>query len=397
VREVALIELSLESPAIIVSKRGTGGFYNTTRHIPSSTILGAIARETILRNALEKRGNCTGLNSSKKKPPCNNCQIQKECLYTRIWEKRELRLSYALCGEYTFSDPPPIPNLQSLFKSKEEEKYADGLLQMALYKMALKGEAEKNILNKEILINKRHTKKESKDILVKGNNLSKLEHILINSPHVAINLNFKSSETGYLYSHALLSKTKFTAITIGEKELINYLKDSRISIGSAKSRGLGIAHLRVKESKSLEEYVKDRARQIAEGFKKIGKLVEKFYSKGYLGTFTGISPIPVVNDKPTEIIASRLNINPDQIKHISYKVGVHTRFEFGDGGLEPTFTLTNVIDSGYSGVFTIDGDLENISKMLAEIEINANGFEPWFGWICINHPVHYIGTTLGEI
>jgi len=181
VREVALIEVSLESPAIIVSKRGTGGFYNTTRHIPSSTILGAIARETILRNALEKRGNCTGLNSSKKKPPCSNCQIQKECLYTRIWEKRELRLSYALCGEYNFSDPPPIPNLQSLFKSKEEEKYADGLLQMALYKMALKGEAEKNILNKEMLINKRHTKKESKDILVEGNNLSKLEHILINA------------------------------------------------------------------------------------------------------------------------------------------------------------------------------------------------------------------------
>lgn len=396
-KEAALVEVSLESPAIIVSKRGTGGFYNTTRNIPSSTLLGAIAREIILRNTAERRGNCTGLRNSKRKPPCNTCPIQEECLYTRIWEKRELRLSYALCGEYNFSSSFPIPNLQSLFKSKEEEKFADGLLQMALYKMALRGEAEKKTLNMDILIDKKQAKKESKDVIVKGNNLSKLEYELINSPHVAINSNFKASETGYLYSHALISENKFTAIAIGEKELINNLKDSRIRIGSAKSRGLGVARLDVKDSKNLEEYVKNRTVQIADGFKKIRKLVEKFYTGDYLGTFTGISPIPITNEKPTEIIASRLHINPTQIKHINYKVGTHIRFEFGDENLEPSFTLTNVMDSGYSGVFTIGGDLEAISKMLAEIEINANGFEPWFGWIYINHPVHYTRTTLGEI
>nr|MDO8080284.1 hypothetical protein [Candidatus Freyarchaeota archaeon] len=400
---VGLIEVETKSPIVIVSKKGKGGFLETTEHIPSSTILGGVARKIVIDNYSNGFGNCAKLNGPNKSPKCETCNVKEKCVYNSVWNEKKLKLSYCFPFEQkTLSEPCPIPSLQTLFKSREgksreEEVFVDGLILMALHRLSLRKVAKEETLLERLETGVRSFKKEDASVYLQNGKIKKLDVKINDSPHVAINHQFNASEKGYLYSYNMVSRgEKFTALAIGDQKLIEALKGKPISIGTGKSRGNGIVELRVVENKSLEDYIKLRAKSIKSGFEEIGKRVNKFLEKPredlLFGTFTGLSPLPLKNgNQPFEAVARRIGVPSDQIVHLSYKRGVHIRYEF-DGGESPgpTFILSSVINPGYAGVFSIKGDLEDVSQNLAEREVNLNDYHPWFGWVAINHLIHLL-------
>jgi hypothetical protein len=397
---VGLIEVEAKTPIVIVSKKAKGGFLETTDYIPSSTILGGVARQIVIDNYSKGLGNCAKLRGPNDFPQCENCGAKDKCAYNYIWIEKRLKLSYFLpSNQKNFEDPPPIPSLQSLFKSREEELFIDGLLLMALYRMSLRKEAKEDILLKKLETKEGPCKKSDASVRIEENGAIKSLKITLNdAPHVAINPQLKTSETGYLYSYTMLSRgTKLTGLAVGDEQIIDEnLNNSTISVGTGKSRGNGIVKLAVTKKQSLDEYTNMRGKLIKEGFEEIGKNINEFLERAkenlLFGTITGLSPLPIKSgSQPPENVAQRIDIPSNQIIHLSYKMGTHIRYEFNGGeNFEPTFILSPVINPGYAGVFSIEGDLEKVSLNLAKREVDLTNYQPWFGWITINHPIHYL-------
>ncbi|MBS7250213.1 MAG: hypothetical protein KIH08_06430 [Candidatus Freyarchaeota archaeon] len=404
---VALVEVEAKTPIVIVSKKGKGGFLETAEYIPSSTILGGIARKIVINNYSSGFGNCAKLNGPNEFPTCSTCGVREKCIYNRIWFEKKLKLSYCFPFEQKdFEQSPPIPNLQSLFKSREEEReeeLVDGLLLMALYRLSIKKWAKEETLLERIETKTGPCKKSESSVYIQDGKIKNLGVKTNDSPHVAINLQFKTSEKGYLYSYTTISReTKFTALAIGDEENIDAL-NGEISIGTGKSRGNGIVELKVKKKEQLKDFISMRAKSIKKGFEEISKKMVNFLEephKNYLfGTVTGLSPLPLNESRPFDAVGKRISIPREQIVHLSYKRGVHIRYEFNDEkNSGPNFILSPVINPGYAGVFYTKGDLEEVSRSLAEIETNMNNYHPWFGWVTINHKIHYLnfGKNGGE-
>ncbi|MGQ9720800.1 MAG: RAMP superfamily CRISPR-associated protein [Candidatus Jordarchaeum sp.] len=392
---VGLVEVEAKTPIVIVSKRAKGGFLETTEYIPSSTILGGVARKTVKNNHSKGFGNCANLKGPNEFPKCETCNAKERCTYNSIWIEKRLKLSYYFpFDQKNFKDPPPIPNLQSLFKSREEELFVDGLLLMALYKLSLKKLAKEETLLERIETKSGPCKKSESSVYIQDNKIETLKIKINDSPHVAINHQFKTSETGYLYSHTAISRgTKFTGLAIGDEENIDAL-NGEISIGTGKSRGNGIVGLRVKNKESLKDFISMRTEAIMKGFEEIRNKMINFLEEPQrdllFGTVTGLSPLPLNGSMPFDAVGKRINIPPNQIVHLSYKGGIHIRYEFNDEkNSGPNFILSSVINPGYAGVFYIKGDLEEVSLNLAKVETKMNNYHPWFGWVTINHPIHY--------
>jgi len=395
---VGLVEVEVQSPVVIVAKKGKGRFYETTKHIPSSTILGGLAREIIIENNSEGFGNCANLKGPNEAPPCETCSVREKCNYTYVWAEKKLKLSYCLPHtQKALSEPPPIPSLASLFKARGEDIYTDGLILITLQKLALKKEAKEKILMSKIKVNDTECKKETASVCIQNNTIRELSVELNNSPHVAINPTLKTSEKGYLFNYTTMSKgTKLTATVIGDEQIIEETVNNKtVSIGMGKSRGNGQVRLRVTDKKEIENYKEMRAKAIKKGLEDLQKgsseLLETEMGGFLLGTITGLSPLPISEGaSPTEAVARRINVPPEQIIHLSYKQGTHTRFEFCGVNSGPTFILTPTLNLGYAGVFKVEGDLDGLSDALAQVEVNLNGYQPWFGWLTINHPIHLL-------
>jgi len=184
--------------------------------------------------------------------------------------------------------------------------------------------------------------------------------------------------------------TKLTATVIGDEQIIEETVNNKtVSIGMGKSRGNGQVRLRVTDKKEIENYKEMRAKAIKKGLE--SELLETEMGGFLLGTITGLSPLPISEGaSPTEAVARRINVPPEQIIHLSYKQGTHTRFEFCGVNSGPTFILTPTLNLGYAGVFKVEGDLDGLSDALAQVEVNLNGYQPWFGWLTINHPIHLL-------
>ncbi|MHA1363051.1 MAG: hypothetical protein ACTSP1_11080 [Candidatus Freyarchaeota archaeon] len=399
-KSVGLLRVEAKSPIVIVSKKGKGGFLETTEHIPGSTILGGVARRIIIDNFSKGFGNCKDLKGPNDLLKCAQCDAKDKCVYYAIWHRKELMLSYCLPLEQkSLSDPPPIPTLETLFKSREGDQLVDGLLLMSIHKLSLRKEAREEALLEKIETRAGPCKKHSASVHVQKGEIKELEVRLTDSPHVAISHHFKAAEKRYLYSYTMIARgTKFTATAIGEEQLLNTLNNQTISIGTGKSRGNGIVELKI-EPQPLETYIDERAKSIKKGFEKITEKINsqlKTPKEDLYGTITGLSPIPLTaGEKPDTVVSRR--INPDKLIHLSYKRGTHIRYEFNGGeNMGPTFVLTPVINPGYAGVFSLKGDPEQVSRNLAELETRLDGYEPWFGWVTINHPIHYTQQFGGE-
>jgi len=416
---VGLVEVEAVNPIVVVSKKGKGRFYETTEYIQSSTILGGVAREAIINNYLMKFGNCSKLVGPNEAPDCETCGSRENCKYTSIWVKKELKLSYCTPFEQqtssepqrqqpppTLRDPPPILKLQSLFKASESEAYVDGLLYMALYKLATsKGEGVKEeFLLKEIKVDGGRCKKEEESVrLHQDGSIRVLKTSMDDSPHVAINDQFKASEMGLLYNYTTIRKgTRFTATVIGEETLVKELfSDRSISVGSGKSRGYGGVKLKLLETTPIEEFVKERTKAIKDGFRRIKEILGGFldsqHQDVFFGAVTGLSPLPIEEEeRPIDAVARRIGLPSNEVAYLACKCGAHTRYEFnGEGNEGPTLIISPVVNPGYTGVFIVKGDLDAASRRLAEREVNLGNYHPWFGWVTINHPIHFTKVSFG--
>jgi len=392
--EAGLLRIRLETAAVIVSKRGKGGFYTSTRHIPSSTMIGALARRAILENVSTGLGNCSRLRGPNQMPDCLGCDAKERCIYYQLWMEKKLKVSDALkSGQKGLRDPPAVPSLQSLFENREK-KSKDGLLYLALTRKAIEKKLGLNILFNK---NFEGFKKSPKNVGVSDDSFKKVKPELTYSPHVGISGIFRAAEEGLLYSHATLSPgSEFVAPAFADEGVMRWLKDNspmEIEIGSQRSRGYGYASLFVDEITDLEEYIEGRTKEIDEGFQLIGERVEELTDKKIercIGTLTGLTSLPLNGGDPNTSLSQRIGVEKLELLFLTYKRGVHTRYDFqtldGEG---PSLTLTPVIQGGYGAVFEAKGRTEDLPRRLAETEVSDRGYEPWFGWVYFNHPIHY--------
>ena len=56
------LELELETPTIIVEKRGESSIVSSLEYIPASTLLGAIAAAELRRRIINQKGACAGIS-----------------------------------------------------------------------------------------------------------------------------------------------------------------------------------------------------------------------------------------------------------------------------------------------------------------------------------------------
>jgi len=144
----------------------------------------------------------------------------------------------------------------------------------------------------------------------------------------------------------------------------------------------------------LEERINTRAKEILDGFDRIFDLVKDFLPNGTLmGTVTGLSALPLEGRDPRKALEKRLS-KEVEVKFVAFSFGVHKRFELSKNG--PLFHLTPSMSPGYAGVFLARGDPEAISRKLAHVELISPGPDRWFGWVWINHPIHYVDVLLGD-
>ena len=196
---------------------------------------------------------------------------------------------------------------------------------------------------------------------------------------------------------------RFVATAIAEEDIIDWIRQlnvSELTIGSHRSRGYGLARLGVLgEKMPIEKYIDGRAVAIEKGFERITEVTEGLWEKeeeAVLGTATGLSPLSLDSDMDHyKAAASRLSLARENIAFLAGKRGTHLRYEFqGSDFGGPSFTFTSVLNPGYAAVFSSTAEVEELSRHLAEAEVVCTDCEPWFGWIYVNHPIHFTGTTL---
>ncbi|MHA1309981.1 MAG: RAMP superfamily CRISPR-associated protein [Candidatus Helarchaeota archaeon] len=394
-------EITLNSPTIIVSKKGVGNFYSSTNIIPSTTLQGALARKAVINNILNNKGLCKNIPDNNTLPQCNKCPIT-DCFYRKIWINNELKICDALISPYDkflnsftiFDKAPPIMELESIFKDRINDRIIKDFL---FYKYIFSLIAKKNDANpfvEEInFFSKDIGKFKKSPTTIFFNPVSKkIESAEIYKTeffHIAINNKFKSTEYGALYNFIALNRgLKFRTIAIGNEDLLKFIEGD-YKIGAAKSRGYGNISIKIIKKFKENEFIDLRAKNIESGFKKINEKI-KFEKSSIIGTFTGLTPLRLSNNysTPIDLLSSRLNLNPSQISNLFYKIKYMTQIRQENDGIK----IINYpsIQSGYCGILKFnDYNIQELSYKLSKIEFNINNINNSSGWIYINHPIHY--------
>ena len=391
---IALLKIELREPLIITRKIGKGGFYSSLNALPGSTILGALSREAILTNVRDRRGGCAGLGSPNDPPPCEGC-TEADCPYIALWREHRVKISDALpsIGEgQKLGEAGAIPELQSIFKGKKSDILVDGLLFDAVQKMALRGKAPRDPLRERLRINGEEVKRSPKTVSGHpsiDNGIREVTNGSYSSTHVCIDPSFRASKKGLLFSiEAHREGSVFLCNIVGEPVFIEkYVKDREVRLGASKSRGYGLAHLKVMEEIPLERYFEIRTRAIEKGFDEIQSLLSSYGVNTPIGTVTGLSPLPLVDRgsdlSPSQAVSERIGVPRSSLITLMYRRGVRPRW---DGGF---FVFTPSLNPGYAAAFTLQGDSRDEASRLARAEIELLAEIPGYGWIHVNHPVHY--------
>jgi len=402
--KVVNVRITLLSPTIISIKKGKGHFYVTTEYIPSSTLLGAISRKAVLENIQQQRGNCKNIKTLNELPDCKTCD--EDCFYKRIWVKGNLKIRpafYSPKEQSNITTIPPLPTLESLFCSRyPPTEYKDGLLGDFVFKEVIGlslSEIEKlegcsliSLLDK---LNFTKYKRNKGTVMINNGKLQKLDLQFSEFSHCAIDSRFKTSKRGYLFARLTLAKNSvFKTIAIAPTDLIQFMKGEYF-IGMGKARGFGHIKIEVDTPIDRNTYVEERTKQIEEGLKKINDLLLSSSDTMY-GTISGLSPLSFNEDDPLKAINKRLdpqNLDKYTMKTLFYRISPYKSFL---QDTTPTFRIEDVIASGYAGVFQIKSHetLLKTAEDLAQLEFNLNSYPPWFGWIYINHPIHYQFSTI---
>lgn len=393
---ISLLKVELREPLIITRKIGKGGFYSSLNVIPGSTILGALSRDAILYNVRNRRGGCSGLDSPNSPPPCESC-AEEDCPYILLWREHRVKISDALPSignGQKLGDVETIPELQSIFRGKKSGALVDGLLFNAAQRMALRKEAPKDLLIRRLRIDGDEVKRNPETVTIHpstGNEI-RIEEVTrrsYSSTHVSINPRFRASEKALLFSiDAYPEGSIFLCNIIGEPAFIDeYVKNHEVRLGASRSRGYGLAHIKVIEETSLEKYFEMRSKVIEKGFDEIQRFLSSYDVNTPIGTITGLSPLPLVRRgrslNPRQAVSERIGISPSKLITLMYRRGVRPRWD-GD-----SFIFTPSLNPGYAAAFTLQGDVQDEAFRLARAEIELLDEIPGYGWIYLNHPIHY--------
>lgn len=373
--KVALIELRTVEPVVVVSKKGKSNFVDSLRYIPASSILGAIARNFVLKNVANKIGMCSSISSPNEIPECDVCHVN--CNYRKIWVDRcrdekgfGVKVSNAVSGKWDLDDPS-LPCLLTAGEHRVSGYKRDLLLSLFVEHF----ERETNSPN--LLLKEGNTLDYKKKKFGYTGKLGDTDLEILQFGRVAISGRWRSSEKGYLYGFtAFTGKLRFIAV-LPEEVLADI--GENLTVGAWKSRGLGLVEVKVLKEMDVEEYVERRTKAIVDGFKEIGKLLSS-YIEGCYGTYTLLT---------------------DSLKNIDLgiKYGVHRvrrfkRFERRKDGAY--FIVSDVVSMGSAGVFEVsDQEVESFAEKLAELELKSD--KPWFDWLFFNHPVHCRFSSLKEV
>ncbi|MHA1343763.1 MAG: RAMP superfamily CRISPR-associated protein [Promethearchaeota archaeon] len=400
--QIGYYKIKLKSPTIIISKKGTGMFYESKHNIPATTIRGALARKAIIQNIKKNKGNCTHLTDTNTLPNCDNCNFANNCMYIKIWSDGNINVKIfdALLVENnsihinSFQANPPVLNLESIYKHRipnNNNQIKDFLLYNYLYRSLI---TDKWFFEKEkekfLKINTKEYKKSPANI--KLNDKDTFEEFFIPTTafsHIGIDYCFKSTKEGMLFQFRALNRgLNFKFFAIAENDILEFI-EGEYKIGAAKSRGYGNIEISLIEKIPLKEFQDRRSTQIKEGFLRISELLNP--KKGILiGTFSGITPIRYYSN--TDLITffrNRFNLgNDSNVLPLFYKLDLLTNLIKKSDGIY----LNNipVLKEGYCGVFCVKNrNIDDISNHLSKIEQPVNSSDNFDGWLFINHPVHY--------
>ena len=403
--DVAALQIKLEEPLIITTKRGKGGFYVSLDVIPSSTILGAISAQVVLENVKERKGNCAKLTSPDTLPDCDNCS-QESCDYRSLWLERKVSVCDATPIKPNLTtnllNPPPIPNLQSTYRiltikeTHQEWKYSDSLLLMAAQRLALMNKFSKKILVKSMTSHNRLAKRKPVNALLIDGELEDYEPKRNEDVHVSINSNLKTSKKGILYSIShIIPGTVFRSTVIGDSEILDRrFSNVKLELGAARSRGYGKAVMELTDRQTLEDYVQRRGTEITNGLKKSNELLSKFDPtfEESVGTVTGLSALSLsINGKEMpakEVISRRIGIGKENILVIMCKRGGRLSWDMPYRG----FQRTPILEPGYAIAFRHIKDPEELGSTLARTEsyeLIRSDRPSGSDWVYLNHPLHF--------
>ncbi|MHA1250295.1 MAG: hypothetical protein ACTSRP_09930 [Candidatus Helarchaeota archaeon] len=397
--EIAEYEITIETPTIIISKKGTGNFYLSTDIIPSTTLQGAFARKAIIENSLSGLGNCSKIEDSNLLPNCDTCNIE-ECFYRKIWLKRELKICDAVIyhlnqspnSNTIFDKAPPIMKLQSIFRDRKNEKILKDFLFYNYIFLKIIKNKNRQIFTKFFELNVGNYKKTPCNIGPKNGKINQFKKYEVPKTeffHIAIDSKFKSTKLGALYSFIALNRNlKFRTIAIGTSNILKFI-EGNYRIGTAKSRGYGNISIKMIKQFKIDEFLKLRTKNIQVELKKIKELLN-LPNNLLIATFSGLSPLYSSKNffSPQDLLISRLQININQLVNFHYKMGYSTFVQ----QTQKEFQIINIpsIQRGYCGVIEFyNSDTQELSEKLSKIEFDFNKIIDSSGWLYINHPIHY--------
>ncbi|MHA1370356.1 MAG: hypothetical protein ACTSRA_11650 [Promethearchaeota archaeon] len=418
---VAPIFIEIISPTVIKQRVGKGNFYKTTPTISARSFLGAVCRHAIQENVQNSRGNCSNVTSVDTLPECANCQETENCLYWKLWHTGIVKINNFRClgGKTDIDDDetwvvkfPLISGLQTLYKHRSRStEYKDSLLLM--YSLSKILESEKDLDNKNGFIesyirfkenfNFQEYKRESANSCgLIDSEIKRINLDYVNLAHCAIDYNFGATRSGLLYfPQALSPGLIFQSKIFGPRDIIRKL-EGEYSLGMGRSRGYGRVMVTIGKGdiRPIEEYKKMRIEEIKKGFEVIQQLLNIGEPLHY-GTFTGLAPLPLdvvtddvnkyeydINDLIKKTINNRVNpqSNEMNVEFVKASIGDFTHLSSDGRGLK----INPVIKSGYCGIFTIKEIDDDLIEKLVELEVPPKDMKTWFGWICFNHPIHYV-------
>ena len=436
--KLLFMELLAKSPLIITSKKGKGQFYESSDHVPNSTLLGAIAAAFIRYNVKNQVGNCKNLKTPNDVLQCDTCTEQNNCTFYKVWVQKKLSVSpaYPIPSDsdllWDLDVIHPCYRVKSIVErrlpseSKDlNQSIADNLILTTARKLAYNHD--------EYVISPRWLLKDPSingDSRVKGSSFSGivslrdgitgsgndslipteeyLHRIFYRS--LALAPNFRSSARGLLYGvFALDAGTRFNALAVVRDEKVtDALKknNTRVQVGLGKSKGWGQLEINVKKEISTEEFTALRENRIVQGFDEIRTILE--LKQGCVFTFTFLSPIPVskilepsenktYHDANQKVLDKLIGIQEQgQMIHFLYRIATHTTFiskpDHNFGKIKPHFRVQDVFMPGSAGSVYIPSECNahQLAALLAkrEVELLKENI-----FVEFNHPIHLVKTT----